>query len=156
MYSDRMIDELLDPPILTFDGEYRFLSNFYPATFVWQGVLWSTSEHAYQAAKTTVPAERELIIRLKTATEAKRAGKVVTMRPDWNDVKVDIMLDIVFHKFNQNPELKAKLMATGLAHIEEGNNHHDRIWGVCPPGSGKGRNELGKILMDIRAGWIDG
>jgi hypothetical protein len=151
-----MIDDLFQPPILTFDGEYRFLSNFYPASFVWQDNLWLTSEHAYQAAKCIDPAERTLILNLPTAVATKRAGKLVKMRPDWDEVKVDLMLEIVFEKFNQNPELKAKLLATGSARIEEGNTWRDTTWGICPPGSNKGQNHLGRILMDLRAGWING
>lgn len=148
-----MIGSLFNIPVIeTFFGDYRFLSNFYPAEFVWEGICWPTSEHAYQAAKTHVRVEKLAILQL-TASQAKGAGRNVTLRPDWEQVKVDVMLEIVYHKFNQNPELKARLIATGDAVLEEGNTWGDRVWGICPPGSGNGRNELGKILMDLREQW---
>ena len=136
--------------VTEFWGEYRFLSNFYEAPFEWSGVLWMTSEHAYQAAKTQVESERLRIIEAPTPQAAKRLGKSVTMRDDWNEVRVGIMYEIVSEKFYQNPGLKQKLLATGTAVIEEGNTWGDKILGICPPGSGIGRNELGKILMKLR------
>lgn len=135
--------------IFEFTGEYRFLSNFYIADFVWNGTLWPHSEAAYQAAKATTRADYESFIKMKPG-EAKRHGKVINIRSDWEEVKYDIMRDIVFEKFRQNPDLAEKLLATGWAHLEEGNNHHDQIWGVCPPRSSQGSNLLGKILMDVR------
>jgi ribA/ribD-fused uncharacterized protein len=120
---------------------------------MWRGVLWPTSEHAYQAAKTLDPEQQRQILNLASPAYAKRAGKLVTMRSDWNDVKVGIMTEIVYEKFNQNPELKQKLLDTGDAIIEEGNYWKDRTWGICPPGSGLGQNLLGKILMVLRQMW---
>jgi ribA/ribD-fused uncharacterized protein len=136
--------------ILTFFDEYRFLSNFYPAELVWDNIVWPHSEAAYQAAKTT---DRKLRLAMSkiTAGESKRFGKTIELRSDWEEVKCGIMKEIVEAKFRQNPELKAKLLATGTAHLEEGNTWGDRIWGVCPPGSGNGTNWLGKILMEVRA-----
>lgn len=116
------MDETSTPPIRTFFGEYRFLSNFWPASFVWQGKLWTTSEHAYQAAKTLDATEQDAILNLPTAVQAKRAGKTVTLRNDWEQVKVAIMTELVYEKFNQNPELKKRLLATGDAVLEEGNS----------------------------------
>ena len=135
--------------ILEFKGDDRYLSNFFIASFVWNGTLWAHSEAAYQAAKATTREDYESFISMKPG-EAKRHGKEILMRSDWEEVKYDIMREIVFAKFSQNPELKARLLATGYAHLEEGNNHHDQIWGVCPPRSSQGSNWLGKILMDVR------
>lgn len=148
-----MSDDTLDPPIQTFFGEYRFLSNFWPASFVWQGRLWPTAEHAYQAAKTLDPGQQQRILELTSPAYAKRAGKLVTLRADWEQVKAQVMTEIVFEKFNQNPELKRRLLNTGTARLEEGNNWKDRVWGICPPGSGQGRNLLGTILMVLRHHW---
>jgi ribA/ribD-fused uncharacterized protein len=147
------MDQQTPSRIETFFGDYRFLSNFWPAPFVWQGKLWPTSEHAYQAAKTLDPVQQHRILELKSPAYAKRAGKLVTMREDWNEVKVTIMTEIVFEKFNQNPDLKQKLLDTGDAVLEEGNNWKDRTWGICPPGSSQGQNLLGKILMVLRQYW---
>lgn len=136
--------------ILTFFGKYRFLSNFYPAEFVWDRIIWPSSEHAYVAAKTLDREERLKISRMEGKGVIKRYGRQIDLRPDWEEVKYDIMLEIVRAKFSQNPDLKEKLLATGNAHLEEGNHWKDRIWGVCPPGSGNGKNYLGKILMQVR------
>jgi ribA/ribD-fused uncharacterized protein len=136
--------------ILTFFGEYRFLSNFYPAELVWDNIVWSSSEHAYVAAKTNDRKLRLEISKMAGKGVVKKFGQRLPLRPDWEEVKYDIMLEIVRAKFTQNPDLKAKLLATGDAHLEEGNTWNDRTWGVCPPGSGNGKNWLGKILMQVR------
>lgn len=137
-------------PILEFQESFRFLSNFTAAELVWDNILWPHAEAAYQAAKTLDRKHRLLFAQMKNPVTAKREGRLVKLREDWEEVKCELMREIVLAKFIQNPELKAKLLATGDAHIEEGNNHNDRIWGVCPPGSGNGRNLLGLILMNVR------
>lgn len=135
--------------ILEFTGDFRFLSNFYVADFVWNGTLWPHSEAAYQAAKATSREDYESFIKMKPG-ESKRHGRKISVRSDWEEVKYDIMCEIVYEKFRQNPDLTERLLATGHAHLEEGNNHGDQIWGVCPPRSSQGSNLLGKILMDVR------
>lgn len=140
-------------PILTFFGKYRFLSNFWLSELVWDNMVWPSSECAYQAAKTLDPAVR-LTFTTMTPVQAKCAGKSIELRDDWEEVKVQLMYEIVHAKFSQNAELKEMLMDTGAAHLEEGNTWGDSVWGVCPPGSSQGRNELGKILMRIRQTFI--
>lgn len=135
--------------ILEFTGDNRFLSNFYVADFVWNGTLWAHSEAAYQAAKATTKEDYMSFLGL-TPGQAKRHGKKIAIRSDWEEVKYDIMHDIVLEKFRQNPNLAERLLATGYCHLEEGNNHNDRIWGVCPPRSSQGLNYLGKVLMEVR------
>jgi ribA/ribD-fused uncharacterized protein len=131
-----------------FAGEYRFLSNFYPATVVYEGLTYPDSEHAYQSAKTLDMNERRRIAALPTPAEAKHAGEALKYRPDWPQIKYQVMLDCVRDKFTRNPHLRAKLLATGDAYLEEGNTWNDRIWGVS---NGQGTNWLGKILMLVRA-----
>jgi ribA/ribD-fused uncharacterized protein len=133
-----------------FKGEYQFLSNFYPAEFVWDGIVWLNSEAAYQAAKSADRSVRLTFSAMANPSAAKRAGKVIERRPNWENIKYDIMHQIVFAKFNQNPDLRDKLIATGDAPLEEGNTWKDTTWGICPPGSGCGKNWLGKILMSVR------
>ena len=135
--------------ISEFQGKYRFLSNFWYAKVTLDGVTYPTVEHAFQAAKTLYPAEREKVRACKSPSDAKRTGRTVTLRNDWEDVKVGVMYDLVWQKF-QRPDLKNLLLDTGDQVIEEGNNWNDRFWGVCPPGSGQGENNLGHILMIIR------
>lgn len=151
-YNDvqRYVDQPQTEKIGEFNAAYHFLSNFHPATFVWNHVIWHNSEAAYQGAKTGTRDTLLEFAKMTNPAEAKRAGKMVTLRSDWNEVKVQIMRDIVFAKFNQNPELRDQLLATGNAQLEEGNFWKDTFWGVCPPYSGIGKNHLGKILMDLR------
>lgn len=132
--------------IKSFTGEYSFLSNFYGCFIPYMDLTFPTVEHAFQAAKSLDPEVRSRFQYCPSAGDAKRRGKMIDLRPDWEQVKVDIMTDLVRIKF-QHPELKKKLLDTGYAHLEEGNRHGDRFWGTC---AGKGRNELGKILMKVR------
>ena len=134
--------------ILGFNKEYRFLSNFYPAEVEYDGLKYPSTEHAYQAAKTTDPAQRQRIRESQKAGDAKRFGKQVKMRSDWEQVKVDVMRDLVRQKFYKHGELKDKLLATEDAYLEETNTWNDTFWGVC---KNKGQNLLGKILMEVRA-----
>src|SRR5690348_9381030 len=61
--------------IAEFQGEYRFLSNFWPAEVAYEGITYPTAEHAYQAAKTMDVNERKRIAALPTPAEAKAAGR---------------------------------------------------------------------------------
>jgi ribA/ribD-fused uncharacterized protein len=129
----------------SFMGEFRFLSNFQAATVEYDGMLFPTTENAYQAAKCTYYVDREPFTRI-SAKDAKKAGKTVSMRSDWNEAKLGIMLDLNRQKF-KIPALREKLLATGDQELIEGNYWHDTYWGVC---NGVGENRLGKILMMVR------
>ena len=144
------MNENQTPKILEFTGDYEFLSNFYPAPFTYNGILYPTSEHAYQAQKTSSFAEQRIASNLKTPEDAKSWGKNVTIIPSWDALKYDIMREVVYEKFVQNLVLADKLVATGDALLEEGNNWGDKTWGISPAGSGQGSNMLGLILMSIR------
>ena len=82
--------------------------------------------------------------------EAKSRGRQITLRPDWEEVKLGIMEEIVRVKFTQNHALRQQLLDTGDRELREGNNWHDTFWGVDLR-TGKGENHLGKILMKIRS-----
>jgi hypothetical protein len=138
------------PKIAEFQHEYRFLSNFWPAEVVYERITYPTAEHAYQASKTLDPEQRKKIAALKTPAQAKHAGEALKQRDDWADVKFKVMEDVVRYKFTHHDDLRAKLLATGDADLEEGNAWNDQIWGISPPNSGKGENHLGKILMKVR------
>lgn len=138
---------MTQPRINKFNGDYAFLSNFYEHTIVFEGRTYRTSEHAYQAAKTIIEAEKILFERQKiTPSYAKRMGQTVTMRSDWEDVKIPIMYAILKEKFLDS-KLKTMLTNTQGSYLEEGNYWHDTFWGIC---RGKGTNHLGIILMEIR------
>lgn len=129
-----------------FSGDYEFLSNFYPCNVVYDGLKFETTEHAFQAAKTLNIEERLQVMACDTPGKAKRMGRKVTLRPDWDQVKVQVMTDIVRQKFT-DLLLARKLLETGDTNLIEGNTWNDRFWGVC---NGKGENNLGKILMKVR------
>lgn len=131
----------------SFSGTFRFLSNFYPASVYYEGIIYPTSEHAFQAVKTTDENQRLNIAMLETPGEAKKYGKTVRMRPAWDDVKVGVMAEIVEAKFTQNPDLLEKLLATDDIELVEGNTWGDKFWGVS---GGAGENYLGKVLMELR------
>jgi ribA/ribD-fused uncharacterized protein len=132
----------------SFQGEYRFLSNFWPAQVVFEGITYPTAEHAYQAAKSLDPTERQRIAASPTPAEAKRAGRALKPREDWETVKFDVMERVVRDKFTRHADLRQQLLATGDAELIEGNTWGDRVWGVY---QGAGENRLGKILMKVRA-----
>jgi ribA/ribD-fused uncharacterized protein len=132
--------------VLEFKGDYEFLSNFYPSKVYYEGAQYPTVEHAYQAAKTNDLSQREKILKASGPGGAKKIGQSVAMRKDWEDVKIKIMKDLVRQKF-ENRRLRINLLGIdGI--IQEGNFWGDTFWGIC---KGKGRNELGIILMSIRS-----
>lgn len=130
-----------------FEGEFYFLSNFYPASVMYNGDVWITAEHAFQAAKTLHPSEKLWVGAQGTPGRAKKAGQAVTLRPDWEEVKLAIMKDIVRLKFFTGRFLANRLVQTHPATLVEGNYWGDTFWGVC---QGEGENHLGLILMDVR------
>lgn len=133
--------------IESFHDEYRFLSNFWPVLLEYEGIVYPTIEHAFQAAKTLDNNQRTEMSQMNTADAAKRFGRQVTLRPDWEQVKFSVMRQLVAKKFMVTNELGQKLIATGDAVLIDGNNWGDVIWGVC---NGEGKNMLGVILMERR------
>lgn len=135
-----------------FQGEYRFLSNFYPCRITFYGLTFTSVEAAFQAAKCADPQQRKVFCDL-SAADAKRLGRSVALRQDWEERKLTIMHNLLIHKFHKNPELLGKLLATGTALLVEGNTWHDNFWGNCTCkrcGHKKGKNMLGRLLMEIR------
>ena len=129
-----------------FRGAYRFLSNFYEAPVTYDGITYANNESAFQAQKCTDNTVKAMFANLNPS-QAKRLGRSVQLRPDWETVKYDIMYEVCKAKFEQNEDLKNLLLATGDAYLEEGNTWNDRCWGTC---NGVGENNLGKILMRVR------
>ena len=129
-----------------FRGEYAFLSNFHRGPFEWCGQEWPTAEAAFAASKTRDETMRERIRAARSPAEAKRLGRRVDLRPDWERVKDDVMHAVLQAKF-AIPELRDALLATGDAELVEGNTWGDVYWGRV---DGRGRNQLGRTLMRIR------
>lgn len=134
--------------IKQFQDQYRFLSNFWPAKLDFGEFVFPTVEHAYQAAKSNDPYDWERILQCDTPAKAKRAGRYVKLRPDFDAVKIDLMTEFVTMKF-EDSELRRHLLMTGNQPLQEGNYWGDKFWGVCLK-TNQGQNHLGRILMSIR------
>jgi N-glycosidase YbiA len=132
--------------IIYFGEDYWFLSNFFPCEVTYKGVTYPTTEHAFQAMKTKDKKLRKEIAALKSPNGAKYVGRTLTIRSDWEDIKFDVMEDLLRLKFSK-PYFSEKLLATGKRDLIEGNWWHDRIWGMY---QGSGENRLGKMLMRLR------
>jgi ribA/ribD-fused uncharacterized protein len=130
-----------------FSGQYRFLSNFYFSEIEYDGIIYPTVEHAFQSQKTLDIDLRKKISRIWNTGQAKKFGRKVKLRKDWEDIKLKVMEDLVRLKFSTYQTLKRQLIKTGNAELIESNNWFDYYWGVC---NGKGQNNLGKILMKVR------
>lgn len=129
-----------------FVGKNDFLSNFYECTVTYDGVTYLSTEAAFQAQKTEDNEMRKGFA-LLTPSDAKKLGRKIKLRSDWEDIKLDVMYGVCKAKFVQHPELAVKLMATGNEELIEGNNHGDKYWGMV---GGCGENYLGRTLMRIR------
>lgn len=131
----------------SFENEFAFLSNFYPCHINYEGIDYPSVEHAFQAAKTLDIEHRIAISEAPTPGKAKRMGRALNLRADWEQIKNSVMEELVRRKF-QDRSLAIQLWSTGEKELIEGNWWNDTYWGVC---NGIGSNHLGKILMKIRA-----
>lgn len=141
----------------SFRGEYRFLSNFEVETpldykIMLDGEPYKNVEAAYQAAKTYNTDERKLIQNALTPAKAKKLGQEVTLRKDWENIKLQVMYDCLIQKFSY-PYFKKLLIATHPKILVEGNTWNDTFFGVGKNNLGK--NNLGKLLMIIREKFIN-
>jgi len=139
--------------VLGFFQEYAFLSNFHEAPLLYKGIKWPTSEHAYQAMKSTNEADWRMFALLETPGESKKLGQKLKCREHWEAVKDDFMFEIVQAKFEQNTDLMQKLLATGNRTLVEFNYWGDKYWGMVRDANGNliGKSKLGEILMRIRS-----
>lgn len=135
-------------PIKYFSGEYRWLSNFWSCFVVLDGKTYPSTENAFQAAK-TLDEQLRAPFREYFPGKAKKEGRMLKLRPDWESVKLSVMEDLNRQKFTKNAELFEKLLATGDVELIEGNDWRDTYWGVDDRLGGQ--NNLGKLLMRIRA-----
>ncbi len=137
-----------------FSGKNSFMSNFYPCYILDRkyDILFSSSEHMYQSRKTNITREKLDIQECMTPGKAKRQGRLVTLRSDWETIKIKVMEEVLFEKFTQNPQLARELLATGIQTLVEGNHWHDTFWGVCycSECGGNGMNWLGTLLQQLR------
>lgn len=133
--------------IVSFKG--TFLSNMFEIEngFEFNGLRFRNSEAAFQAEKCANPEDKVRFCNLN-GYQAKKLGKSVELRKDWEEIKLSVMKNVLIAKFS-NKELFQKLLETKDYYLEEGNNWNDTFWGVC---NNKGENHLGLILMEIRDG----
>lgn len=132
-----------------FRGEYNWLSNFAAVNIVAGDITFPSVEHYYVAMKTKNHEERLKISKMK-AGEAKKYGKTLEIREDWEEIKLDVMIWGVSEKFQQEP-FRSKLLATGTQNIQEGNFWSDEFWGVnLKVNPNIGENHLGRIIMAVR------
>ena len=132
--------------IISFTGPNFFMSNFYPCEVAFEGRVYKSSEHAYIAAKTTDDNIRAYVSAQSTPSAAKKVGRSIPLRENWNDSRINYMRIILESKFGDYG-LRDKLDATKGYELIEGNTWGDTFWGQC---DGKGQNNLGKLLMSIR------
>lgn len=141
--------------IYGFRGNYAFLSNFYPCSIVYDGARYTCVESAFQAAKCVDPDVKKNFANRgpwSTPPKAKKNGRFVKLRPDWDQVKDGIMLELLRLKF-RDPQLAGLLLGTGDDELVEGNTWNDTYWGVC---NGVGKNRLGELLMQVRSELMGG
>lgn len=148
-YAEYLTDRACNDVISEFRGEFYFLSNFYPTPIYYNGTTFMNAEAAFQAQKDPKRAKDFSYLQ---PSEAKRLGRRVKLREDWEEVKISEMFHIILAKFQQNPNLAKKLLETGYAVLMEGNQWHDNIWGscTCDRCKNQGSNKLGRILMAVR------
>ena len=128
---------------MQFRGKYAFLSNFYEAPITIEGRRFRCVEAAFQAAKCP---QRAKEFENLSGSEAKRLGRKVALRSDWEESKLDIMYQLLAAKFAQHPELAEKLKATSGPIIED-NTWGDTYWGRC---NSRGQNHLGQLLEQLK------
>lgn len=129
---------------------YGALSNFAGGGVEMDGKWWPTVEHYFQAQKFHDEAYREKIRGARNPGQAKSLGssRAIPLRPDWEEVKDEIMYQACLKKFQTHPETRELLLSTGDEELVE-NAPGDYYWGCGKTGTGL--NKLGHILMRIRS-----
>jgi len=129
-------------------GLYKYFSNMFPCEVKFQGIVYPSSEHAYQAQKTFHIKTREKIAAIANPVEAKRFARTIGIRTHWEEVKFDLMVRCLLVKFSKQP-FKTYLLKTGnYLIIEDAGKWDDCEWGIGK--RGKGKNKLGLALMLVR------
>lgn len=137
--------------IKEFQGEYRWLSNFAPVKITLDNIEYPSVEHAYMSAKSNdINWKHQCANTNKTPGQIKRLSRAIRLIANWDETKLKVMALCLHQKFNQEP-YKSKLKNTVDAILQEGNNWGDEFWGINLK-TGKGQNNLGQLIMNIRAG----
>lgn len=141
-------ETVLDNAVIGFSRKtgHEYLSNFYASSVAYEGMLYPSVEHAYQASKSLDPATRSLIKKAADPNIAKRLGQSILVHPGWVESRINIMRQLIREKFS-NPFIRWKLKETVGFRLVNENRWNDRFWGVV---NGTGENWLGRILEEVR------
>ncbi len=134
--------------IKEFQGEYRWLSNFWPVEIEYKGRTFNSVEHAYMSEKNDADIWKNFCENENDPKIVNKMSRIILLRQDWDEIKVEIMQELTHIKY-KNFELREKLLATGDEYLQEGNDWGDVFWGVDLE-TGKGKNNFGNILMLVR------
>jgi ribA/ribD-fused uncharacterized protein len=129
-----------DGQIAGFSGEHRFLSNFWPVELSLDGDIYPSVENAFQAAKSLTPDER-LPFRTFSPGNARKAGRRLVLRNDWNEVRLGVMAELLVQKFPTGSRLADRLLATSPLVLVEANGWEDRLYGASPVKGGSQRRK---------------
>jgi ribA/ribD-fused uncharacterized protein len=145
-----------------YERQFYFLSNFSSFSVEFEGVLYPTSEHAYQSQKFLIRDSvtgailnhelYDIFLNIWLAKSAHDALKIARknkskIRSDWDDIKVDVMESICLAKAQQHEYIQKKLLMTEDRYLVE-DSYVDSFWGWGP--DRQGGNKLGEIWMRIR------
>lgn len=135
------------------DPKYKCFSNFHLVNINFKGLSFTSSEAAWQAQK-AISEEIKRSFQNLSPSQAKKLGRQINLRSDWEEVKYNLMVEVCYAKFSQHQGLKAILLSTGQEElVENTTGWHDNIWGNCECPECKniqGQNLLGKALMEVR------
>ena len=118
-----------------------------------EGLVYPSTEHAYQAAKFSDTVNRTQVRDLEKPAMARKAGVKATVPANWHtERKFQVMKEVLAYKFTKHEDLRQKLLDTKNIELVEGNGWHDNDWGscFCEDCGNQGNNYLGKMLMEIR------
>jgi ribA/ribD-fused uncharacterized protein len=132
---------------------YGAFSNLYRREISFEGEVFATSEHAYQAGKARKQEVRAWLMNAPTPALLAMAAHGLyywDIAPGWSKIKFDRMREVLRAKFSQHEDLRELLLATGDARLVESatvDNAVNRLWGEV---NGHGKNMLGTMLMELR------
>ena len=133
---------------------YGPFSNLYRREVEFEGEVFATSEHAYQAGKPRKTAVREWLLAAPSPALLAMAAHGLyywDVAPGWSTNKLERMRGVLRAKFTQHGDLKELLLGTGDARLVESatvDNEVNRFWGEV---NGVGKNTLGIMLMELRS-----
>jgi len=121
---------MMNEIISAFRGKYFFLSNFSLCSMKIEKHTYPSVEHYFQSKKALLKYDEDFIRSSETPMEAKRRGRQVKIKENWESIKKEVMLKALNAKF-KIPRMRIKLLNTEKAYLIEENLWHDNIWGDC-------------------------